>query len=129
MTTIFKANSIGIAVEEILNYIAISFADDKCHINQYIIFQQAIKLEIGEEANKAYIEHNDQLYGAYGGITKVILKRNCLEIFLDELTSKKINTEQHIQVLFAQDGDQFEEMINQFERIFWNDPGVFIREF
>lgn len=131
MNTVLIAKGIDTSTDEDLNLITIGFANDKFKPTEYIIFQQAIEMLDGDEElgfEKAYIEHNDQLFGSYSGIKRVSLSNNGVGIFLEEKTAKKIKTEEQIQIILPQGYNKLEEIKKQFKLIFKNEPDVFISE-
>src|SRR5271156_4170777 len=48
-----------------------------------------------------YIERDDQQWGGFGGIDKVVLERQCLSLYLDSTMATKMGGDNQIRITFT----------------------------
>ncbi len=62
------------------------------------------------DMDNVYIERDDQEWGGFGGIKRVVLERDALTLQLDPPMATRMGGHESIRISFAINGDQFHEM-------------------
>ena len=86
----------------------------------YFMIQDSIEYDeqdIGLGLNKYYIEKNNQSMSGYGGLKKLTLARNSIQIELDQVGIENLK-ETNIEIEFECNSVKFENLENRLERIF-----------
>ncbi|WP_010243288.1 Imm10 family immunity protein [Acetivibrio cellulolyticus] len=128
MSTKVKANFVFAGVED--DIILIGFADDEFDTKEHILLQKSLVYdeqdrELGHY--KVHITYIDEIYSAYGGIQKVILKSNSVEIQVDADTAKELKTEERIEVFLSNDCD-IDNLKYHFNLMFKDECNIFLSE-
>jgi hypothetical protein len=87
----------------------------------YLMIQQSLG-EYDEQdkrlgMNTYHIERDDQSYGGYGGVEKINLSRNRIEVKLDETGKKNLKCD-GVVVDFETDDDNYEHVVEKLRFIF-----------
>jgi len=110
----------------------IGFADDEFDTKEHLLLQKSLEFDEQDKTlgqDKVHITYIDELYSAYGGVQKVILKSNSVEIQLSASTAKVLQTEEQIEILLAQQGtSNIEELKHYLQLMFKEEPNVFLSE-
>ena len=86
----------------------------------YFMIQDSIEYDeqdIDLDLNKYYIEKNNQSMGGYGGIKKLKLARNRIQIELDQIGIENLK-ETNIEIEFECNSVKFKNLENRLERVF-----------
>jgi hypothetical protein len=130
MATKLTANFIFSGIED--DVIMIGFADDEFDTKEHLLLQKSLEFDEQDKTlgqDKVHITYIDELYSAYGGVQKVILKSNSVEIQLSASTAKVLQTEEQIEILLAQQGtSNIEELKHYLQLMFKEEPNVFLSE-
>jgi|GEM_PF-969302 len=89
--------------EDMGDYHLLSLADDEDDPRDYLIFQRAHEFteqDIRLGMNAVHVERNDQGWSGYGGLERVILRRDSLELELNEQGSRFMGGVQAMRVSF-----------------------------
>jgi hypothetical protein len=108
----------------------IGFADDEFNTKDHLMLQKALEFDEQDKAlgqDKVHITYIDELYSAYGGIIKLILKDKTVEIQLDEKTAKKLKTEENLEIILPKEYDK-ENLIYHLQLMFREYTDIFVIE-
>lgn len=81
----------------------------------YLMIQKSLDIEDGNY----HIERDDQSYGGYGGVEKIILSPSQIEVELDETGRKNLDCE-GMKVYFETDDKTYQLLIEKLKSIFGN---------
>ncbi len=117
----------GIEGEKPDRFMMVGFADDEFNANEYLMLQKTLEMDEQDSRgmNKVYIEINDQRFSHYGGILKVSLGNDSLEITLSPSVAQIINSAQHVYVKFPKNHEQLSEVRSYLKRMFTEETDVF----
>jgi hypothetical protein len=99
MATKLISNFVFACIED--DVIMVGFADDEFNTKEHLLLQKALEFDEQDIAlghDKVHITYFDELYSSYGGIVKLELKNNIVEIQIDKDTAKKLNTEEQLEI-------------------------------
>jgi hypothetical protein len=91
----------------------LSFADrDDNSSEHYFIMDRSEDSPVDAEPDmeNVYIERDDQQWGGFGGIERVVLHRNSLTLFLSPRMAKQMGEHDSIRIEFATNQHEFREM-------------------
>jgi hypothetical protein len=104
----FAAEAVEIE-ENDLQVLSVGFYTEE----NYLMIQQSLDVE---DANY-HIERDDQSYGGYGGVEKINLSPNHIEIVLDETGKKNLECD-GLNVDFETDDETYQLLIEKLKFIF-----------
>lgn len=104
-----------VASDEDNDVLTVGLADSQFDTKEYLWFQRYLD---PDEDDGVYIERNGQEYGTYGGIEKLVLFRDKIELSLSATTAKILDTEQVIEINFSATDEQFENFRAELKRVF-----------
>ena len=81
----------------------------------YLMIQQSLDIE---DANY-HIERDDQSFGGYGGVEKINLSRNQIEVALDEIGKENLECD-GVKVDFETDDETYQLLIEKLKFVFGN---------
>ncbi len=128
MATKLISNFVFAGIED--DVIMIGFADDEFNTKDHLMLQKALEFDEQDKAlgqDKVHITYIDELYSAYGGIIKLILKDKTVEIQLDEKTAKKLKTEENLEIILPKEYDK-ENLIYHLQLMFREYTDIFVIE-
>jgi hypothetical protein len=73
--------------------------------------------EAAPDVGDVYIERDDQGWGAYGGITRVALRRDSLTVELTADVAEQVGGYDAIRVMFSLTGAEFAQVREQLRRV------------
>ncbi len=114
----FHANYISIEDEE--NYCIVGFDDSKFDTEQYLLLQRSYEDDeqyIALCMNTYYVERNSQGFSNYGGIQRFVLHTDKVEIQFDQIGCQRLGVG-GLEISFNLDGEIFERLNNQLQRVF-----------
>lgn len=79
----------------------------------YLMIQYSLDIEDGNY----HIERDDQSFGGYGGVKKIILSPNQIEVELDETGQENLDCE-GVKVDFETDDETYQLLIEKLKFIF-----------
>ncbi|MBS1792590.1 MAG: hypothetical protein JSS81_01980 [Acidobacteria bacterium] len=100
----------GIFIEETdLDVLIVGFHADE----EYFVIQQSLDIE-----NAVYhIERDDQSYGGYGGVDRIALTRDRLEVTLNETGRKNLQRD-GVEIDFETDDETYRQLVEKLVLIF-----------
>lgn len=115
MNVEFRAEEVevGVSPQGVIN---VGFYTD----GNYLSFQYMTDAEQRKRLNVPdtyYIARDDQSYGEYGGVEKVTLTRNSIEVILDELGKSNLQCES-VTAAFETDDETFDTVKDKLTSIF-----------
>lgn len=108
MTIHFEAEAVEIEVTE-FDVLTVGFYTEE----NYLMIQKSLDIEDGNY----HIERDDQSFGEYGGVEKINLTRNQIEVILDEHGKEHLECNAVI-VDFETDDENYELLIEKLRLIF-----------
>lgn len=81
----------------------------------YLMIQKSLDIE----DSNYHIERDDQSYGCYGGVEKIILSPNQIEVALDETGKENLECE-GVKVDFETDEENYQLLLEKLKFIFGN---------
>jgi Immunity protein 10 len=115
MNVEFRAEEVevGVSPQGVIN---VGFYTD----GNYLSFQYMTDAEQRKRLNVPdtyYIARDDQSYGEYGGVEKITLTRNSIEVILDELGQSNVQCES-VTAAFETDDKTFDTVKEKLAHIF-----------
>lgn len=109
-TMILRFECEGIFIEETdLDVLIVGFHADE----EYFVIQQSLDIE-----NAVYhIERDDQSYGGYGGVDRIALTRDRLEVTLNETGRKNLQRD-GVEIDFETDDETYRQLVEKLVLIF-----------
>ncbi|KUP20448.1 Imm10 family immunity protein [Paenibacillus sp. DMB5] len=118
----FTASFIYAQADDENDVLMIGFADDQYEPQEYILLQKTLHPDEQDLAlgfDKIHITYNDESQSQYGGIEKVLLKPDSIEISLDEEAVEALDCEEAVvRVNFDPGALKLEERRELFEQMF-----------
>lgn len=106
----FEAEAVEIEVTE-FEVLSVGFYTEE----NYLMIQKSLDIE----DSNYHIERDDQSFGGYGGVGKINLSRNQIEVELDETGQENLGCE-GVKVDFETDGETYQILIEKLKFIFGN---------
>ena len=111
-------------------HILVGFEHAEADFRQYLILQRSYEfddqdIELG--MNDVYIERDDQLWSAYGGILHFGLKRDRVAVKLGVETAARLGGESEYEIQFDVDDQQFSKLREGLNMVF-KDFGCYVDE-
>jgi len=113
-----------VASDEDNDVLTVGLADSQFDTKEYLWFQRYLD---PDEDDGVYIERDGQQYGTCGGIEKLVLSRDKIELYLSETTAEILDTEQEVEISFSATDEQFENFRAELKRVFEGDSTFEIR--
>ncbi|MBX7169703.1 MAG: hypothetical protein K1X72_02025 [Pyrinomonadaceae bacterium] len=106
----FEAEAVEIEVND-LNVLFVGFYAEE----NYLMIQLSLDIEDGNY----HIERDDQSYGEYGGVEKINLWRDSIEVELDDNGKENLQCD-GVKVDFETDDENYQLLIEKLKFIFGN---------
>lgn len=110
MTIYFEAEAVEIE-ENDLEVLTVGFYTEE----NYLMIQYSLDIE----DSNYHIERDDQSFGGYGGVEKIILSPNQIEVKLDETGKENLDCD-GVKIDFETDDDTYQLLIQKLKFIFGN---------
>jgi hypothetical protein len=128
MRTTLNANFLYSQVNNDIDVLIIGFADDEFDTEEYVLLQRSLNptnedKELGYD--KVHITYNDESQSLYGGIKKFFLKRNLIEITLEQEVSEILNCHNVIEITFCIGKDEVIDIHNYLIKMFSNENSIY----
>src|SRR5690349_18269580 len=112
----FEAESVEVETTE-LDVLIVGFYSEE----NYLMIQQSLgeadEQDVRLGMNTYHIERDDQSYGGYGGVSRIALEQNSIEVVLDEVGKKNLDCG-GVLVHFETDEETFELLSEKLKFIF-----------
>ena len=114
----FQLETENVAIEELdVDVLIVGFYKK----DSYLMIQQSTdgydEQDVNFGMDTFYIERDDQSYGGYGGVMRINLKRNLLEIELDEIGKENLQCDA-VKVNFQTDSENYKMLVEKLKYIF-----------
>jgi hypothetical protein len=87
----------------------------------YLMIQQSLgeydEQDVRLGMNTYHIERDDQSYGGYGGVQQMLLRRNVIEVMLDETGKQNLQCDE-IKIDFETDEENYQLLTEKLAYIF-----------
>ncbi|WP_426445366.1 Imm10 family immunity protein [Paenibacillus sp. S-38] len=114
-------------VDEEIDVVLVGFADQEFETKEYILLQRSTVSDDQDKAlglDKVHITLNREDCSDYCDIKEIKLRRDSLEIILDDTTAKVHRVPNHVVIRFHAAIDQLQSIRNHLELMFQNEPGT-----
>lgn len=109
-----------VTVEENGDTLTIGFADDAINPTSYLLLQRTLKASEQDKKlglDKIYVECDDQLHSAYGGVKEVSLYPSKIVVSFSDRFPNALGGERNITVEFGESRFDFDTLRSALEKV------------